>query len=813
MVLGVLTHSIKMFALYQNVRGLNTKSDEFLANISGSKFDIVLLTETWLQHRKNRDYFAHYYNVYRRDRCLSSSDKQKGGGVLIAVNKKLKSSRYNDFETDAEDVWVKVTIGKSYIYFCSVYFPPDAQKNTYASFFDKIECAYAKIGSTDRILIAGDFNMAQQFGNLNTELGLRFQTFLNSLCLSQLNGIKNSDGNILDYIISNIDKKLVTINGTKEPLVTEDKYHPALSISLSLSGHNSRVNRVKNSNLSNNLNQILGCDTLSNFNFKKCDFHGLYTELRDTEWGSVLTSCDVDGLVAEFFNYFNSTIAKFSPVFNQPRSNRLWPKWYTPEIKQLLKNQKNLRNRSRNSNSDYYSNKITLNRAKLEKLMGLAHRDYNAEMENSFFTQPKLFWKFVNEDEGENTNFESMTSNGSLIKDDNFASHFASYFSQIYGISPPPSPNPGQISHPYDLVNDCLFFSEISEGETADAIDKLIIGKSPGPDRVPPFLVKGCKDPLLKPLTKIFNLSITNNQFPSQWKISKVCPGYKNVGSVTEISNYRPIAITSTFSKVFETILYNRLLPHVKPYLSEYQYGFLPNRSTLPNLANFTQDVLDGLDDGLQTDTIYTDFEKAFDRVSHQRLLLKLDRYGLHERTLAFMRSYLVNRTQYVNFQRQFSAPYVVNSGVPQGSNLGPLLFLLQLDDIKHVITRSKFSKFADDLRLRKLIKSPTDCEDLQSDLDRIYEWSQENSLLFNIDKCKVMSFSRSHNPILWTYTMNSLPLARITEVKDLGITFTNDLDFSTHIIQIVNNATKSLGFIKANSKNFSNPIVLKNPI
>lgn len=209
-------------------------------------------------------------------------------------------------------------------------------------------------------------------------------------------------------------------------------------------------------------------------------------------------------------------------------------------------------------------------------------------------------------------------------------------------------------------------------------------------------------------------------------------------------------------------------------------------------------------------DILYSDFSKAFDRVNHKRLLVKLDRYGLHKNSLAFFHSYLSNRSQYVNFQGQFSQPYNVTSGVPQGSNLGPLLFLLQLDNIKNVIVKSKFSKFADDLRLRKLISSPVDCQDLQDDINNIYAWSLENSLSFNINKCVILTFSRRLNPISWNYTMNNCQLNRVTEIMDLGIFFDEHLDFGSHIINIVDRATKSLGYIRKNSRNFNNPIVLK---
>lgn len=238
------------------------------------------------------------------------------------------------------------------------------------------------------------------------------------------------------------------------------------------------------------------------------NFQALYKELGDTDWELILVGSTVDQIVSEFYSFLSSIISKFAPVYGKPRTKKPWPKWYTPEIKNVLRQLKTFRRRGRNSNSDYYSNKISFNRLLLVELIGSARRQFMATVENSFFSDPRSFYKFFKEDGKGKIIFDSMTLDGSLIKDANFASHFASFFSSIFDSNLNSPFHPDKIDPPYDWVNSCLFIHEISEHEILDAIGRLADVKSPGPDKVPSYLVKGLKDLLVKPLLKIFNLSL-----------------------------------------------------------------------------------------------------------------------------------------------------------------------------------------------------------------------------------------------------------------------------------------------------------------
>jgi retron-type reverse transcriptase len=192
-----------------------------------------------------------------------------------------------------------------------------------------------------------------------------------------------------------------------------------------------------------------------------------------------------------------------------------------------------------------------------------------------------------------------------------------------------------------------------------------------------------------------------------------------------DTSNYRPIALLSVVSKIFETALYNILIPTLKQLITERQYGFISGRST-----NTTQFVAEVLDKNVQVDCIYTDFSKALDKINHNVLLNKLDAYGFSQKLLTLFQSYLTGRTQAVVYNGYTSHSYSQTSGVPQVSVLGPFLFLMYINDLSYHIN-CNFLLFADD------------CQSLQKDLDVISEWCAENDLQLNIAKCSIMTFSR----------------------------------------------------------------------
>lgn len=274
--------------------------------------------------------------------------------------------------------------------------------------------------------------------------------------------------------------------------------------------------------------------------------------------------------------------------------------------------------------------------------------------------------------------------------------------------------------------------------------------------------------------------------------------------------NYRGITSLCACSKVFEIIIYDALFASCKHYISIDQHGFYPKRSTATNLVQFTATCLQNMSVGVQIDAVYTDLKAAFDRVDHGILLAKLEKLGMDSTLVRWLRSYLTNRTLYVKIGTQHSAHFSNVSGVPQGSNLGPLLFALFINDASLLLPDDSRMLFADDVKLSKIVRNITDCLELQRHVNAFLEWCSRNLLTVSIQKCCVITFHRKFEPIMFSYTMHDQAIPRVDQVRDLGVTLDAALSFKSHYNEIVAKANRQLGFICKVASEFRDPFCLR---
>lgn len=297
-------------------------------------------------------------------------------------------------------------------------------------------------------------------------------------------------------------------------------------------------------------------------------------------------------------------------------------------------------------------------------------------------------------------------------------------------------------------------------------------------------------------MTLLFNTCIQAECIPTEWKKAFVVPIHKK-GDKKSVSNYRPISLLCSVSKTLERCIFNQLYPKVESRIYHLQHGFIKGRSCASQLVDTYHRIGAILDKGGQVDILFLDFSKAFDCISHSFLLFKLQsQFGISGHLLGFLKSYLHDRSQCVVVNGESSDWIHVPSGVPQGSILGPLLFLLFINDLPNV-SNSTTALFADDAKCFRAIVDRNDCIDLQQDLDRFYEWSVLWQMNFNPSKCKVLSVSRAKNPIVYNYSMNNQPLEHVGTFKDLGILVDQSLSFSSHINNLVTKCNKLCGAIK----------------
>lgn len=333
-------------------------------------------------------------------------------------------------------------------------------------------------------------------------------------------------------------------------------------------------------------------------------------------------------------------------------------------------------------------------------------------------------------------------------------------------------------------------------------LKSLDLSKTAGPDALPATFIVNCADELTEPVTLLFRRSLSDGIVPSLWKSAFISPIHKK-GAKDNVKNYRPISKLCLLAKVLERIVYNQLYSAVISSLDPRQHGFLKGRSTVSNLVLFTEFISEQMDKGHQVDAIYTDFSKAFDRIDHKVLLTKLLGLGISGDLFRWFSSYIRDRTQAVVLGGYTSSWMVISSGVPQGSLLGPLLFVMFINDIGTCFKYSKFQLFADDMKIYRKIDSLEDSYLLQEDLLRVVSYCNVNNLDLNISKCLIISFSRKKNFINYVYSVADQPLTRTSTTKDLGVILDSKLTYEHHIDHIVKKASSALGFVMRNAASF----------
>ena len=321
-----------------------------------------------------------------------------------------------------------------------------------------------------------------------------------------------------------------------------------------------------------------------------------------------------------------------------------------------------------------------------------------------------------------------------------------------------------------------------------------------GPDSIHPLLLKELAHELAPIVYLLFRRSLDTGIVPDDWKLAHVTPIYKK-GKKADPGNYRPVSLTSCLCKLLEKIVTAEMLKFLEEnsLLSDSQYGFRPKRSCAWQLLNVMETWTDLLENDDPFDCIFFDFRKAFDTVPHQRLLRKLTAHGITGKIGAWVENYLHNRQQKVAINGVLSDSVPVSSGVPQGSVIGPILFLIFINDLP-ALAENLVRLFADDTKLFGSSLTPVDCDRLQEDIDRFEEWARTWGMSFHPLKCKVMRFGKNANP--YEYTMSDgrggrVKLDVVDQEKDLGVTVDSKLTFRPHIVDITNKANQKVGMIK----------------
>ena len=352
----------------------------------------------------------------------------------------------------------------------------------------------------------------------------------------------------------------------------------------------------------------------------------------------------------------------------------------------------------------------------------------------------------------------------------------------------------------------------LNEEHIIKAITELNSQSASGPDRFPALLLKNCKESLAKPLCIIWRASLDSGEVPELLKKSTITPIFKK-GDKRLPENYRPVALTSHLVKVFEKVLRNQIVQHIEEnnLLNPNQHGFRAGRSCLSQLVQHYDKVTKLLEEGKNVDVIYLDFSKAFDKLDFKITISKVEELGITGKLSRWIQSFLTGRQQSVCVSGQLSSEQAVPSGIPQGSVIGPLLFLILLGDIDSNVQHSAVSSFADDTRVLGPASTQNDVENIQHDLNAVYQWSTQNNMKFSDDKFECIRYYQNKNEVNneCYLSMDGSDIEIKAIVKDLGVTMSSTANFFDHICNVTKSANSKAGWILRTSRTRSPNLML----
>ena len=473
------------------------------------------------------------------------------------------------------------------------------------------------------------------------------------------------------------------------------------------------------------------------------------------------------------------------------RSRRNLP-WLNKQLIQAMKRRNKLFKQAKIS-GDFSKYKVARNKT-LQQLRSAKHA-YLAQLNPR---DPKSFWKTVKFLNKKQKSIPTL-SQGEIVASTSIdkTKMLNKFFCSCFNTDFPPLTSKC-IQHQSNPIQESLL---CTEDEVHQLLLSLDVSKSNGPDGILPTMLKHTAGSITSSLTKVLNLSIRLGQLPSQWKQSLIVPIPKT-SSADSPSCYRPISLLPVVSKILERHICDLLQDHLQSlnFISDKQWGFQEGRSTVTALIKCTDDWLKELEVGNDICAVFFYFRKAFDLVPHEPHFQKLSSLNLDDCILNWLHDYLCNRLQAVIVDGDESENSSVLSGVPQGSVLGPLLFLIYINDLTNVVVHrnSNVNMFADDVLLYHTISCPDDYLDAQHSISTIEHWSSDNHLQLNALKCKCMTISRKKEPItpLHDLVLNNGTLEKVQSYKYLGLLLTVDLSWSSHIASICLKARKILGLL-----------------
>ena len=786
-------HSLNI--LHHNARSIMREGRlseyEIFFKIIDNPFKILVFTETWLTKCKaDLCKFSVYSSVHLLRPIDQHIDfKEKGGGISIFVHNTIQYKHRPDLDIILpfmECCFIEINFNSKKYLIAGIYRIPNTDLNL---FLDKFNEIIEPLKNSSEVILLGDFNInLLNDDNYKDSFELCLQSnYLTPTILAPTrvatktlqNGQQVTTSTLIDNII--IKPNINHMSGLIESCISD---HFPIYISIPEIKLDIETNKVIEYRLisENSKRKFRHALARANINFN--------------------SNYDAKEEYSNFNDIFNNLYNKYFPILTKTVTHKDETK---PWINDILVNQMKIRDKlhklatRKRIDIQIYKDFRNVLKSHIRKAKA---KYYDDEFKKTSLNIKKT-WKTINSVIRKNkhkSTIDIMDEDGHKVQDSDVPTKFVDYFTNIatnLTEQLPNSPtNPTQFLSNRN-TNSFVFFPT-NATEIANVIKELK-DNGAGLNKISNSILKYSINEISPMLTGIINKCIQQGYFPHELKSGCITPIFKK-GVKSSLKNYRPVCSLSSISKIIEKVVHNRMIKFIDKYeiLSSKQFGFRKNMGTETALANYIDYLLSGLKDKKYTVSIFMDLSKAFDVLNHNILKSKLEHYGFRSNFLNFLMSFIENREYFVSANGHISDKRTVNIGVPQGSTLGPLLFLLYINDMVNCSNILKFSLFADDSTASHSDSDlNTTLNTIKEEFSKVLDWLLANKLIINLQKTHLMLFTNRKRPESISLNIDDKIITEISETKFLGVIVDNQLNWNAHIKHISNKVSKSAGILR----------------